>query len=94
VKPGAARFRFCFAGCCEALADAQNAAVEMLGEIEPPPFVLPEAEITAVAPERLYSSLDDWREATDKLIAYRDLGGDLDPDPRCRDQHGRGRDWR
>jgi hypothetical protein len=26
------------------------------------------------APEPLYSSRDDWREATEKLIAYRDLG--------------------
>jgi hypothetical protein len=38
----------------------------------------------ATAPEPLYSSRDDWREATEKLIAYRDLGdlgGDLDEEP-------------
>jgi hypothetical protein len=33
-------------------------------------------EIDATAPEPLYSSRDDWREATEKLIACRNLGGD------------------
>jgi len=57
---------------------AQNAAAEKLNVDLPDPYEPVEPEISATAPEPLYSSRDDWREATEKLIAYRDLAGDLD----------------
>jgi hypothetical protein len=44
----------------------------------PPPYEMPEPEIAVEPPEPLYSSLDAWCDATEKLIAYRDLGGGED----------------
>ena len=77
-----------FTGAWQKLADELEAgaaaAVEKLNVALPDPHEPVELAIMATAPEPLYSSRDDWREATEKLIAYRDLGdlgGDLDEEP-------------
>jgi hypothetical protein len=56
------------------LQAAQADSIEKLKVDLPPPYEPVELEMTAKAPEPLYSSRDDWREATEKLIAYRNLG--------------------
>jgi hypothetical protein len=61
------------------MRDKAADAAEKLKVDLPPPYEPIELRL-AEAPEPLYSSRDDWREATEKLIAYRNLG-DLDPDP-------------
>jgi hypothetical protein len=63
-------------------AEAFNAAIEPLTEIQeasaaelhsslPPAPDLPKSKIEAFAPDPLFWSRDDWREATEKLIEYR-----------------------
>jgi hypothetical protein len=63
---------------------AQTAGIEKLKIDLPVPYEQAAPEITATAPDPLYSSRADWRRATERLIAYRDLGdlgGDLDEEP-------------
>jgi len=60
------------------LDEAQNTATDMLKVDLPPPYEVPEPVLTEAAPEPLFSSLDDWRSATAKMIAYRDYGDDDD----------------
>jgi hypothetical protein len=55
------------------LETAQAIAADILDPDLPPPYEMPQPEITASAPEPLFRSTDDWRHATEKLIAYRDL---------------------
>jgi hypothetical protein len=75
-----AEFREQLQESAAALDQAQRAAAERMNIAVPKPYELPTPELSSTAPDPLYSSRDDWREATEKLIAYRDLG-DLDPDP-------------
>jgi hypothetical protein len=64
----------------DALDEAQRDAAERMNIAIPEPYELPTPEL-ATAPDPLYSSRDDWRTATERLIAYRDLGGDLGEEP-------------
>ena len=48
---------------------------EDLSGIDVPDLKLPEPEITEVAPEPLFTTNDDFTEATRKLIEYRKAGG-------------------
>jgi hypothetical protein len=68
-----AEFRERLQDAAYALDQAQRDAAERMNIAVPAPYELPPP-----APDPLYSSRDGWREATEKLIAYRNLGGDLE----------------
>ncbi len=66
----------CLLGMLGSDYQAQCNAHEKLKDMAvPEPYETPQP-ITTSAPELLYSSRDDWRAATEKLIGYRDLGVD------------------
>lgn len=67
-------FRERLQGVADALERAQREAAERMNIAIPEPYEMPIAELPP-APEPLYSSREDWREATEKLIAYRRLVG-------------------
>jgi hypothetical protein len=55
---------------------AQDEALALLAEVEPPEIQLPEARIDIEAPLPLFDSDDDFATATLRLIAHKALNGE------------------
>jgi len=61
------------------LHEAQQRALDLLSDLDPPPIELPEAAIITDAPEPLFSTDDDFATASRKLIARKALDGEAAP---------------
>jgi hypothetical protein len=61
----------------KAMQKAQETAYRTLNEVEPPQPLVPEPQITAVAPDPIFTTADDYESASVKLIRRKKLIGKL-----------------